>query len=504
MADIPTKHVSYWIDSTPETGYPELPGDLSVDVAVVGAGIVGLTTALLLKRAGRSVAVIDSRKIVGRVTGRTTAKLTSLHGLIYSYLIKSFGEDGARAYAESNQAAIEIVDTIRTQLGSDCDFERQSAFTVTESEDQAPALEAEMEAAAKLGLPVDFVTETSLPFPIAGAVRFDHQARFHPRKYLLSVAQTVNGDGCAVFENTRVLDVEEGTPCRVLTDKGKVEARDVVIATNIPILDKGGFFAKVFPRQHVVVGIRVAPEQVPDGMFLSVGEPKYSVRVHPTDQGPLLIVSRQGYRTGHADTARKSRELRWFVQNRFQVTSIEYEWINQDYDAADRVPYIGHLTPGSKHLYTATGFNAWGLTNGTVAATIISDEIIGNHNRWAELYRATRVNLKASGGKLLKENVHAGEMWLRDKLASGHRKTVETVAPGEGEIVDLHGKKTAVYRNEEGRIHAVSAVCTHLGCIVHWNKADKSWDCPCHGSRFDAEGKVISGPTRKELEPVSL
>jgi len=501
MADIPTKHVSYWIDSTPETSYPELPGDLSVDVAVVGAGIVGLTTALLLKRAGRSVAVIDSQKIVGQVTGRTTAKLTSLHGLIYSYLIKSFGEDAARAYAESNQAAIEIVDTIRTQLGSECDFERLAAYTVTESKEQMPALEAEAEAAAKLGLPVDFVTETTLPFPVAGAVRFDNQARFHPRKYLLSVAQAVNGDGCAIFENTRVLDVEEGTPCQVLTDKGKVAARDVVIATNIPILDKGGFFAKVFPRQHVVVGIRVVPEHVPTGMFLAVGEPAYSVRVHPTDKGPLLIISGQGYRTGHADTAQKSRELRWFVQNRFQVTSIEYEWINQDYDAADRVPYIGHLTPGSKHLYTATGFNAWGLTNGTVAATIISDDIIGNHNRWADLYRATRVNLKSSGGKLLRENVHVGEMWLRDKFASGRRKTVETVAPGEGEIIDLHGKKAAVYRDEKGQIHAVSAVCTHLGCIVHWNKADKSWDCPCHGSRFDAGGKVISGPASKDLEP---
>ncbi|HYE34826.1 FAD-dependent oxidoreductase [Methylocaldum sp.] len=504
MADISTKHVSYWIDSTPETSYPELPGDLSVDVAVVGAGIVGLTTALLLKRAGRSVAVIDSQKIVGQVTGRTTAKLTSLHGLIYSYLIKSFGEDGARVYAESNQAAIEIVDTIRTQLGSECDFERQAAYTVTESKEQLPALEAEREAAARLGLPVDLVTETTLPFPIVGAVRFDNQARFHPRKYLLSVAQAVDGDGCAIFENTRVLDVEEGAPCQVLTDKGKVTARDVVIATNIPILDRGGFFAKAFPRQHVVVGIRVAPEQVPDGMFLSVGEPSYSVRVHPTDKGPLLIVSGQGYPTGHADTAQKSRELRWFVQNRFQGASIEYEWVNQDYDAADRVPYIGHLTPGSKHLYTATGFSAWGLTNGTMAATILSDEIIGNHNRWAELYRATRVNLKTSGAKLLKKNVHIGEMWLKDKLASGLRQTPETVAPGEGEIINFHGKKTAVHRDETGQIHAVSAVCTHLGCIVHWNKAAKSWDCPCHGSRFDAEGKVISGPAIKNLEPESL
>lgn len=504
MADIPTKYVSYWIDSTPETGYPELTGDLSVDVAVVGAGIVGLTTALLLKRAGRSVAVIESRKIVEQVTGRTTAKLTSLHGLIYSYLIKSFGEDRARAYADSNQAAIEMVDTIRKQLRSECDFERLSAYTVTESKEQVLALEAEAEAAAKLGLPVDFVTETTLPFPIAGAVRFDNQARFHPRKYLLSVAQAVNGDGCAIFENTQVLDVEEGTPCEVVTDKGKIAAREVVIATNIPILDKGAFFAKVYPRQHVVLGIRVVPEHVPDGMFPAVGEPAYSVRVHPTAEGPLLIVSGRGYRTGHADTSQMSRELQWFVRNRFQVTAIEYEWINQDYDSADRVPYVGHLTPGSKHLYTATGFNAWGLTNGTVAATIISDDIIGNHNRWSGLYRAARVNLKASGVKLLKENVHVGDMWLRDKLASGHQKTVETVAPGEGEIIDLHGKKAAVHRDEEGRVHAVSAACTHLGCTIHWNKADRSWDCPCHGSRFDVDGRVISGPARKNLESEPL
>lgn len=503
MADIPTQHVSYWIDSTPETGYSALLGDLEVDVAVVGAGIVGLTTALLLKRAGRSVAVLESRKIVDQVTGRTTAKLTSLHGLIYTHLIKYFGEAGARAYAESNQAAIEIVDTIRTQLHCECDFERLPAYTVTESKEWVPALETEAETAAKLGLPVDFVTETSLPFPVAGAVRFDHQARFHPRKYLLSVAEAVNGDGCGVYENTRVLDVEEGTPCRVLTDRGKVTARDVVIATNIPILDKGAFFAKVFPRQHVVLGIRVAPEQVPDGMFLSVGEPRYSVRVHPTGEGPLLIVSGQGYRTGHADTAQKSRELRWFVQNRFRVTSVNYEWINQDYDSADRVPYIGRLTPGSSHLYTATGFNAWGLSNGTVAATIISDQIIGNHNRWADLYRAARVNVKASGRRLLKENAQVAEMWLKDKLTSDYRKTVETIPPGEGETVDLHGKKSAVYRDEDGRVHAVSAVCTHLGCTLRWNRVDKSWDCPCHGSRFDTEGVVISGPARKNLEPES-
>jgi glycine/D-amino acid oxidase-like deaminating enzyme/nitrite reductase/ring-hydroxylating ferredoxin subunit len=505
MASHPTKPISYWLDSTPETHYPALPGDLDVDVAIVGGGIVGLTTALLLKRGGRSVAVLESRKIAAQVTGATTAKLTSLHGLIYADLIKHFGEDRARLYAESNQAAIQIVETLKNQLGVECDFERKAAYTVAESTEQVPALKAEVKAALKLGLPASFVTETSLPFPVAGAVRFDGQAQFHPRKYLLAVAGAVDGAGSMVFENTRVLDVDDGNPCRVLTDQGTVSARHVIVATNLPILDRGGFFAKAFPKRHMILGIRVVPEQVPDGMFLGVGRLPFSVRVQPTEFGPLLIVSGEGFPTGHGDAEAKLRELHEFVHGHFMVTSIDYQWGNHDYYAVDRVPYIGRLTSASTNLYTATGFSAWGLTNGTVAATILSDEVLGNHNPWAEVYRATRTGLTTGGGaESVSQNLHVGGMWVKEKLFSGAGKSVDDLIPGEGEVISRQGNKIAAYRDEQGRIHAVAAVCTHMGCIVHWNAVERSWDCPCHGSRFDIDGKVLSGPTVKDLDVVSM
>jgi glycine/D-amino acid oxidase-like deaminating enzyme/nitrite reductase/ring-hydroxylating ferredoxin subunit len=504
MPGIHPKLISYWLDSTPATDYPELSNEHSADVAVIGGGIVGLTTALLLKRAGRSVAVIEARRIAAQVTGHTTAKLTSLHGLIYADLIEHFGERRARLYAESNQAAIDIIETIARQLKVDCEFERKAAYTVAESEQHVPALKAEAEAAKRLSLPASFVTETTLPFPIAGAVRFDDQAQFHPRKYLLAVAGAVHEGGGAIFENTRVLDVAEGAPCEVRTDKGRVRAKNVVVATNLPILDRGGFFAKAFPRRHVVLGIRVSPGQVPDGMFLGIGDPSFSIRVQPAGAGPLLIVSGQGFRTGHADTVAKLKELETFVHSHFEVTSIDYVWGNQDYDAVDRVPYVGPLTPFSKHIYTATGFNAWGLSNGTVAATIISDEVIGNHNPWAETYRSQRSGLKAGGTKWLRENLHVGEMWLREKLRPGVRRTVEDLAPGEADILSHQGKKMAVYKDDEGKIHGVSPVCTHMGCAVRWNGLEKSWDCPCHGSRFDIDGAVLSGPAVKNLKRFSV
>ncbi|MCA1825281.1 MAG: FAD-binding oxidoreductase, partial [Frankia sp.] len=269
-------HESYWIDSTPETSYGELPADLTVDVAVLGGGIAGLTTAVLLKRAGKTVAVVEADQIVKGVTGYTTAKVTSQHNLIYDYLVKAFGEDGARIYGESQQAAIERVAAFVADDSIDCDFPRLPHYVYREVDDERSSLESGAATAARLGLPATFVADPPLPYRTVGAVRFDNQAQFHPRKYLLALAQTIPGDGSYVIEGTRATGVDEGDPIVVQTDRGEIRARDVVVATHMPILDRGFYFAKTAPYRDHVVAAAIDAAQAPPGMFISTGAEEFS------------------------------------------------------------------------------------------------------------------------------------------------------------------------------------------------------------------------------------
>ena len=494
---------SFWLGTTPETDYPPLGGDVSVDVAVLGAGITGLTAAALLKRAGKTVAVLDSKRIVRGATGYTTAKLTAGQGVIYSQLSKRFGEEGARLFAESNQAAIERVAQFVEEDGIDCDFERKANYVYAESADEVAQLQDEVQAAQRAGLPVSFVTETTLPYPVAGAVRLENQAQFHPRKYVLSLAATVAGDGSHVFEQTRALDVDEGEPCRVTTDRGELRAADVIVATHLPILDRGFFFTKTNPHRSYAIGAPIDGASAPDGMFINSGQPTRSIRTMRDGERLYLNVGGEGHKTGQAeDTPERYAALEEFLRRHWPGAGpVEYRWSTQDYMSFDRVPYIGRLRRRSQHLYTATGFTKWGMSNGTLAAMILSDATLGVDNRWAGLYNAKR---RAAAGKFVKENTSVGLHFFADRLARGEKRSPGELGNGEGAILRLGGRKTAVYRDEQGRLHGLSPVCQHLKCIVDWNEAERTWDCPCHGSRYSGEGKVIQGPTTKDLKPRQL
>ena len=497
-----TKPRAYWVDSVSAPDFSVLQEDKTdakADVVIVGAGIVGLTTAALLKQAGRRVIVMEARKAGAQVTGGSTAKVTSQHSLIYDYLIKTFGEDRARLYAESNQAAIERVEEFGQTLGFDCDFERRPAYLYTQDAAKVSQIEAEVTAATRVGLPASFVSDPPLPFSVAGAIRFAHQAQFHPYKYLLGLAQFVHGDGSMIFEGARVLNVQGQNPCRVITEHGTITGQDVVIATNLPILDRGGFFIRAYPRRHLVLAAKIAPEKIPDGMFLSVDNPSRSIRGYNQGEASLLIAAGDGFKPG-ADTLAQYQDLERFARERLGVSEIQCWWGNQDYDSMDRLPYVGPLTPASKHLYTATGFNAWGLTLGTVAALILSDRIQGKANPWTSLYDATRFNARAGGGRFLKTNVQVATTWLKDHVSTSSQKSVETLAPDEGALVQHNGHTVAAYRDEGGELHLLSSICPHLRCKVAWNAAERSWDCPCHGSRFDVHGKILQGPAVTELE----
>ena len=491
---------SFWLGTTPETDYPSLAGEVEVDVAVVGAGIMGITTAALLKRAGRSVALLESKRIVHGATGYTTAKVTAGHGVIYGDLIDKFGEDGARTYAEAQQAAIEQIADLATD---DAEFERRPNFVYADTAEDAEQLRQEADAEQRVGLPATFTRETPLPFEVAGALRLENQAQFHPRKYLLPLAASIPGDGSHVFEHTRVQDASDGEPCTVTAENGTVRARDVVIATHLPILDRGLFFAKAHPHRSYAIGAPIGAADAPDGMFINAGQPTRSIRTMRDGDALYLNVGGEGHKPGRVDDEpRRYDALEEFLRRHWPgAGDVEYRWSTMDYLPLDRMPYVGRLRRRSKHVFTGTGFQKWGMTNGTVAAMILADRILGRENGWAHVFESKRWHPRASTLKFVKENGSVGARYARDWLRLARGPSADDLRPGEGAVTRVRGRKTALYRDESGRLHASSPVCRHLYCIVDWNPAERSWDCPCHGSRYSGEGRVIQGPTTRDLKP---
>ena len=499
---VPEEPRSFWIDTSDATAYPSLSGRVAVDVAVLGGGITGVAVAAHLKRAGMTVALVEARRISHGVSGHTTGKLTSLHGLVYDTLTSSFGEDGARAYGEANEAAIARVAALCEEYGIDCDFERLPNYTYTESDEEVYQVEAEVQAAQKVGQPATYTEESDLPYPVRAAVRFDGQARFHPRKWCLGLARVIDGDGSHVLEQTRALRGKKGSPCRVKTDRGELEADRVVVATLLPITDRGFFFARTHPEREHVLGVRL-DGPAPRGMYITAASPTRSIRSHPAEGGEVVLISGESHKTGQAqDYPERYARLEQFARERLGARSIDYRWSAQDFYPADQVPYIGKMRRGSDRLYVATGFKAWGMSHAVVAAMIIEDQLQGRASPWGELYDPNRLKPMASATSFVKENANVARRFFGDRLTK--RRKLADVAPGQGAVVADGRRQVAAYRDEQGGLHTVSARCTHMGCIVSWNDADTTWDCPCHGSRFGVEGEVIHGPAEKPLERVDV
>lgn len=497
------KAVSLWVDTAAETDYPKLDGPIEVDVAIVGGGIAGLTAAVLLKRAGSRVAVIEAGRVGTGVTGHTTGKVSSLHQLVYRELRRSFGVGGARIYGEANQAAIEQVAQLVESESIECDFQRVTNYTYAESGAALERVKDEAAIACQLGLPAEFTDSVPLPYPVAGAVRLPDQAQLHATKYLAGLARSVAGGGSHVFEQTRVVGVEDGAPCEVETDNGSVTAPAVIIATNFPISDRGLFFARCHPHRSYLVALGLDGES-PDGTFISADQPMRSILPYRAGERNLLLVGGEGHRASEkVDVVERYRRLETWARERFPVSSLEYRWSTQDAVPIDGVPYVGRMSPFSKNLYVATGFRKWGLTNGTVAAMILTDQILGKPNPWSSTFNSNRFRPFAGAKRFVSENLRAGARLIGDRLGS-RESTLPELGRGKATVLDLNGEKVAAYRDEHDDVHAVSAVCTHLGCIVEWNGADQTWDCPCHGSRFDHRGQVIQGPAVEDLPPASL
>ena len=496
---IPNSSQSLWLTSDKGQTFSPLKADVSADVAVIGAGITGLTAAFLLKQAGKTVVVLEAGRVGHGVSGHTTAHLTEVLDCSYETLIKDFGEDDARLAAASGRTALSRIEAIVRESEIDCDFERLPAFQYTEDFDRIGELEEERKAAARIGVKASLTEHTPLPFKTAGGLRFDAQAQFHAGKYLDALTDALRGGGSHIYEETRVSEIEDGTPCRVVTPKGTVTARDVIVATHGPF-DDVVLQTKVANYQSYVLALKLKDgEDPPVGLFWDLEDPYHYIRAHTTDKGPLLLVGGEDHKTGQNDeTLGRFEALLEFASRRFKVASVAYRWSSQVVEPVDGLPFIGKKA-SSEHVYVGTGYSGTGLTLGTLAAMVNTDLILGRANPYQELYNPSRFKPVASLGDFVKENKDFPIHLITGHLQGSDVNSVGEVGRGEGKVLSLGGEKTAVFRDEHGLLHAVSAVCTHLGCIVAFNGAEKTWDCPCHGSRFDTAGKVLSGPAIKPL-----
>ncbi|WP_082736004.1 FAD-dependent oxidoreductase [Syntrophomonas wolfei] len=498
--EFPDNTNPYWIASTEETNYPMLNEDINVDVAIIGGGIVGISSAYLLNQAGLKTAVIEADRILNGTTGHTTAKITSQHGIIYSNIKQQMGEDSARQYAEANQSAIQHIAETISMNGIDCDFKWCPAFVYTCSDEYISELEEETQVALSLGIKASYLDSLPLPFAVKAAMRFDEQAQFHPLKYLKALAQKFTSEGGLIYENTEAVDIDHNDRPVVVTRKGnKVTAEKVIIASHFPFFDGGGlFFTKIYPEKSYIVAAQIE-EQFPEGMFISAEGPGRSLRSQPFKNREIVLFAGEHHRTGHGeDTNVHYQNLFNFAQENFNVQNVLYRWSTQDCMTIDGVPYVGQLTPQNPNLYVATGFGKWGMSNGTAASMILKDLISEGDNPWARVYSPSRFFLNLSSVKsFIIQNATVAKDLVAGKLEG--LPGCSELDKGEAQTINFEGDRVGIYRDENDKLHMVDTTCTHLGCELLWNNAEKTWDCPCHGSRFSYKGEIVEGPAIYQL-----
>jgi glycine/D-amino acid oxidase-like deaminating enzyme/nitrite reductase/ring-hydroxylating ferredoxin subunit len=500
---------SFWEATAPAVEFDVLNGDILADVCIVGGGITGITAAQLLSSAGKRVVVLEAHTIGSGTTGHSTGNLhvTPDEGL--RTISKKWGGDVARAVARSRAEMVDHIEHTVSTLGLDCGFARRPHFIFPLDRKQAEEMAAEGDALTSAGLTVSVVDEVPLPASIGAqrALKIENQAQFHPLAYtrLLARALASQGkDACHVYEQSPAIEIDSDKGF-VRTGSGSVRADHIVAATHTP---KGFNLLQtdLGPYREYGIAARLAGDAYPEGIFWSLEQPSHSIRSFEAAATRYLLVIGEKHKTGKpGDTVHYYESVEAYARRHFDVTEVAYEWSGQHYRPADGLPYIGK-TANSGRAFMATGFGTSGLLYGPVAAKIIADEILGRTNPFAAIYAAKRVTPIKSAKGFLQENVKVAGHYVQGWLTQGAATKVEALenlAPGEGRLVDVDGKKVAVYLDEEWQLSALSPACTHLQCIVHWNDAEKSWDCPCHGSRFSCTGEVLEGPALAPLQLIS-
>lgn len=497
----------YWADSSQMPRFRSLERDLRVDVGIIGAGITGLTAAYLLKRAGKTVVVIDRDRVGGIDTGRTTAHVTCVTDRDLAELVDDFGRDHAQAVWDAGLAAIAEIDTIVERESIDCHWSWVPGYKFAalngDVEREADRLRKEADIARDLGFEVTFID--AVPFFDRPGIEVVGQARFHPRKYLASLASLVDGAGSHVHEHTESHEIVDD-PLSIKAGRHTITCDYIIIATHTPLMGKSNivsatmFQSKLFLYSTYVVGGRVPHDTIPDALFWDTADPYHYLRVDRQKDYDYVIFGGEDHKTGQVDDAEScyasvERKIKELVP-RIDVT---HRWSGQVIETSDGLPFIGETSP---RQFVATGYAGNGMTFGTVAGMMARDAALGRRNPWDDLFDPGRKRVLAGAWDYVKENADYPYYLIKDRLSGPDGNTLRDLGRGQGKILEINGQRVAAWRSPAGTVTMLSPVCTHMGCEVRWNEAESTWDCPCHGSRFKASGAVLSGPAESPLEKI--
>ena len=503
---------SYWIQSTKNLKLNEkITNNYETDVCIIGAGLAGLNTGYYLAKEGVNVIILDKDNIGQKVSGNTTAKITLQHNLIYDYLIKSFGTDFAMKYFKSNKEAISNIKKIIDDENIECDFEYQDNYVYTTNQDDITKIHNEIKAINSLSnilnsnekdIFADFVTSCNLPFKICGAIKVKVQAQFHPLKYMFGLSKAIINKGGMIFTNSLVTDVKQNDGVyTTYTDSYFIKSKYVVIASHFPFKDFPGFyFSKMYQSTSYVLGIDTKSDLF-DGMYISSDKPTFSYRTAKYKDKKILIMAGGDHKTGYAPDNNQTgyNILEQEAKKYYPNCEILYKWNTRDCITIDKVPYIGDFSNLMPNMFVATGFNKWGITSSNVAANIIRDKILGIKNEYSKIYEATRFSPIKNAHEMKNITSQVLKSFVTNRIKIPE-ENLSAIKNDNGGIIKVNGASIGIYKDINGKVFAVNPTCTHLGCLLTWNNLDKTWDCPCHGSRFDYTGKNLYDPAFKDLE----
>ncbi|HEX8607901.1 MAG TPA: FAD-dependent oxidoreductase [Pedobacter sp.] len=485
---------------------PQSTADLSLtyDVMIVGAGITGITAALMLQKAGKQCILIESGSIGFGTTGGTTAHLNTFFDTPYTEIERDFSAEAAKLVADSGKDAFAVIKDFIDLYHIECDFEYKGAYLFSETDKETKHLSEILEATRNAGVEAIEYQDNGVPVPFQMAVHFIDQGQFHPLKYIYALAAEFVKLGGVILENSFVEETTSESGIHVASlGSQSVKAANLVWATHMPP-GITPFTFRCAPYRSYVLGIKLKHDAYPTGLSYDMQEPYHYFRTHEIKGQKYLILGGEDHKTGHDDPDKAFQKLEAYAHKYYRVESIPYKWSSQYYVPVDGLPYIGKLT-GHDSIYVGTGYNGNGMMFGTLSGKIISDQILGIENRYSDLYSPSRIKPIAGFSEFVKENADVAWRFIADRFgAEEDLDSLKQLAPEKGIIAELKGEKVAIYKDAVGKLTALNPTCTHAGCIVSFNDAEKSWDCPCHGGRFDVNGKVVTGPPRKDLEKIPL